>query len=170
MTHRIGGAAILDRWSLLIEGGAEQAEELLETIEERLERSGLGNRARWGRQDVALGRWWTPDARPFLVVRSARFGDVHVYISARAYGAHAELLRLVAVEPAWVKRQLAGLLRGGQWWVWSLPRGTGSEEELRSWLTVVHETANQAGRELARRLGGRCELLSRDTGDALAWW
>ncbi len=170
MTRRIRTADILDRWSLLVEDGAEQAEELLDAIEGRLERAGLEVRGGWARQDIALGSWLRPARRPFLVVQPAHFGDVRVYISARAYGAHAELLRLVAVEPAWVKRQLARLLPGGQWWAWSLPHSVAGEEELRSWLTVVHEAVNQTGKDLARRLGGSRELLSRETRDVLAWW
>jgi hypothetical protein len=76
----------------------------------------------------------------------------------------------MAITPSWPKRRLASLFCGGEWWRWSLPHGLAQEEEIRTWLTLLHEITSVSARELVRRIAGGNAALAPPARDVLVEW
>ena len=170
MSHRVSTAHVVGSRSLLIEGGADHVEDLLDDIERQLENADLGGRVHWTFREVVVGGGWPARGQPWLVVEHRHFPDVRQYVRCRAFGAHLELVHLTAVEPPAWKRWAASLLVRDGWWSWSLPRRELDEADLRSWLAVVGRVVSQSAKRLAQRAGrGGATLRPADT-DVLAWW
>jgi hypothetical protein len=62
------------------------------------------------------------------------------------------------------------LLCRGEWWRWSLPHGLAQEEEVRTWLTLLHEITGSSAKALVRRLAGGNAILAPAARDVLAEW
>jgi len=170
MSTRIRSDSVIERGSLVLEGAAEQAGELMDAIETEFERVGLEETSRWTRVLAWLEPGRRGHAREFVVVRHRGFPDLRHWIGCRPIGIHLEVLTMTAVTPSWPKRQLVSLLCSGEWWRWSLPRGLSQEEEIRTWLTLLHEITSGSAKELVRRLAGENATLAPATRDALAEW
>lgn len=169
MPHRVSKRSVVNRRSLLVEGGAEHADALLEEIEQGLEESDLGTTARWMFREVAVDERWRSEGYRSLVVVHRQVRDVRQYVRCRPYGTHVEIVHLTTIEPwAW-KAWAASLLHRGAWWSWSLPKGELSEAGIASWLAVVTHVIQAAARRLAQELD-RGGALRRPETDPLAWW
>lgn len=170
MTTRIRTDMALERDSFLLDGAADHAGDLLDAIEIEMERIGLDGTSRWSQVLAWLEPDRRGDAREFVVVIHRRFPDLRHWIGCRPMGIHLEVLTMTAVMPSWLKRRLASLLFRGEWWRWSLPRGLSQEEEIRTWLTLLHEITSGSAKNLVRRLAGANATLAPAARDVLAEW
>ena len=170
MSTRIRSDSVIERDSLVLEGAAEYVDEFMDAIEAEIERVGLDATSRWTR----VLAWLEPDrrarAREFMVVTHRGFPDLRHWIGCQPAGIHLEVLTMTAIIPSWPKRKLVSLLCGGEWWRWSLPRGLSQEEEIRTWLTLLHQITSGAAKELVRRLGGGTATIAPAARDVLAEW
>jgi hypothetical protein len=166
VSHHLRHERIVAKRALLVEGGAEHCDELLEAIEARLESAEL-RESRCSVRGVTVDRAWCLAAEPWLVVEHRRLADIRHYVRCRPFGAHLEVVHVTAIEPAWWKSGAAYLLNGGAWWSWSLAKG--DDAELGSWLAVVAQAITAATKHLAQRLA-RGQVLGRLEPDALGWW
>ena len=170
MSACIRSESVIERGSLVLEGAAEQGDEFMAAIETEIERVGLEETSRWTR----VLAWLEPSrrvrAREFVVVTHRRFPDLQHWIGCRSVGIHLEVLTMTSITPSWPKRQLVSLLCRGEWWRWSLPHGLAQEEEIRTWLTLLHEITNRSAKELVRRLAGGNAILAPAARDVLAEW
>lgn len=146
--------------SLVVEGGAEHGDELLEAIQARLERAEL-QETRWAVRDRAIGSGWFAPGEPWLVIEHRRIRDIRHYVRCRPVGVHLEVLHLTAIEPPLWKCAAAVVLKGGAWWSWSIPDGTSAEADLRSWLTVVSHVVHEDATHSALRKCGLAFVLWR---------
>ena len=170
MSPRIRTDMVLERDSLLLDGAADHGGELLDMIENEIERIGLDETSGWSRELA----WLEPDRRheprEFVVVTHQRFPDLLHWIGCRPVGIHLEILTMTTVMPSWLKRRCASALFAGEWWRWSLPRGLSQEEEIRIWLTALHEVVGGSAKSLLRQLAGGGPTIAPATRDPLAEW
>ena len=169
MSTRIRADMVLERDSLLLDGAADLAGELLDMIEVELERCGLEATSRWRRALAALDPRRRRDVREFIVVSHRGLPDLSHWIACRPAGIHLEVLTMTAVAPSWFKRRLAGLVFAGEWWRLSMPRGVAQEEAIRIWLTTLHEVVSGSAKTLLRQLAG-CAAIVPATRDPLGEW
>ena len=167
MSRRIRTDMALERDSFLLDGAADHAGDLLDAIEVEMERVGLEGTSRWSRVLAWLEPDRQGDTREFVVVTHRRFPDLRHWIGCRPMGIHLELLTMTAVMPSWLKRRFVSLLFRGEWWRWSLPHGLSQEEEIRTWLTQLHEITSGSAKTLVRRLAGANATLAPAARDPL---
>jgi hypothetical protein len=170
MSTCIRSESVIERGSLVLEGAAEQADEFMDAVVTELERVGMDETSRWTRVLAWLEPSRRVHAREFVVVTHRGFPDLRHWIGCRPVGIHLEVLTMTAIAPPWPKRRLVSLLCGGEWWRWSLPRGLAQEEEVRTWLTLLHEITSGSAKGLVRRLAGGDAILAPAARDVLAEW
>lgn len=168
MSHHVHPEHIVATHTVLIEGGAEHCDDLIEDFVVRLEQTQLAD-CGWHTEEVAMSSRWWARAEPWLVLEHRRLVDIRHYVRCRPFGAHLEVLHVSAIEPPAWKRAGASLLGGGAWWSWSLPHGTTAVTELQSWLAVVTQALSAATKQLSQRLA-RGQALGQVDPDTLAWW
>lgn len=169
MIHRVSKGRVVNSRSLMVEGGAEHVESLLDDVEQGLDEADLGATTRWRLREVAVAERWWSEGRTWLAIEHRQVRDVRQYVRCRPYGTHLEVVHLTTIEPPRWKAWGASLLHRGAWWHWSLPPGELAETSLASWQAVVTHVIQGATRRLAQRLGRGGGLRRLDT-DALAWW
>jgi hypothetical protein len=161
---------VLERDSLLLDGAADLADELLDAIEAELERYGLESTSRWTRVLASLAPRGRQEVREFLVVNHRGLKDLAHWVGCRPAGIHLEVLMMTTISPSWFKRRLSALLFAGEWWRLSMPRGLAQEEAIRIWLTALHEAVSGSAKTLVRQLAGANVAIVPAAHDPLGEW
>jgi hypothetical protein len=161
---------VLERDSLLLDGAADHAGELMDAIEVELERCGLDETSRWTRVLTSLDPRHRGDQSEFLIVTHRWVPDLSYWVGCRAAGIHLEALTLTALTPSWLKRRFSSLVFAGEWWRISMPHGLAQEEAVRTWLTTLHEVVGGSAKALLRQLAGGRAAVVPAARDPLAEW
>ena len=169
MSKRVRADMVLERDSLLLDGAADFAGELLDAIEVELERCGLEESSRWTRVLARLDPIRRHDIREFVVVSHRGLPDLSHWIGCQPAGVHLEVLTMTAIAPSWIRRRVAGFVFGGEWWRLSMPHGVAQEEAVRIWLTTLHEVVSGSAKTLLRQLAGGAAIVPA-TRDPLGEW
>lgn len=144
---------ILNQWSMLVDGAAGKASQLLDDIDTRLSAARIPGSCRWSVEEVQSGGFLSKVRREFLIVRTEQFPDYRTYIGVREYGSHLDLCRFVTVEPGFLKRQLSQAITGGDDRLLSTPKNLLIEQDLQAWVTVVHHCVLDAVKALVKQMG-----------------
>jgi hypothetical protein len=161
---------VLERDALLLDGAADHAGELLDSIEVELERCGLDETSRWTRVLASLDPQRRREVREFLVATHRWVPDLAHWIGCHPAGVHLEVLTLTALSPPWVKRCASSLMFAGEWWRISMPHGLAQEEAVRIWLSTLHAVVGGSAKALMRRLAGAGTAIVPVTRDPLGEW
>jgi hypothetical protein len=169
MGLKLKDEAILNQWSMLMDGAAGRATELLNDIDLRLTDARIPGECSWEVEEVQNGGLFSTVRREFLVIRLEQFSDYRCYIGVRDYGTSLDVCRFLTVEPGFLKRQLSGALTGGDRLL-STPKNILHEQDLRAWVTVVHHCVLNAVKALLKKLGDDPAGIHRETTGFLQVW
>ena len=153
----LGKEAILDRWSVLIDGARGKGEELMRKTVKYIQNSGAPGltieRVRvfppggWRFLSRFSKRW--DIGREYLRVVNEELGKINMYVGAVDYGENLYVSWYLAVEAGifdrlFPKEKMARLIRGTDILI---------EEELNAYVTCIHHCLLKAVDELMRDLG-----------------
>ena len=171
MAVKLKDEAILNQWSMLVDGAAQRGHEVLDDIQARLTAARIPGNCQWSVEEVESGGFMSKTRREFLIVRLDQFSDYRNYVGVRPYGTHLDCCRFLTVEPGFFKRQLAQALSptvDGR--AFSGPKNLLVEQDLHAWVTVVHHCVLDAVKALLTKVGQDPAGIRRDTKGFLEVW
>jgi len=139
---------VIDRWDMVIAGGSGQSQLVIEATQEHIDEFDPPNVA-LERADMAPGLWrgLTGDTRPFLIAQNStnrRIKSYRMFVNVRDYGE--------ALQTSWYLAYLPT--------IWQRFRGRlgqdldlFDEQDLRAYVTVVHQSFIEAVIDLLNTLG-----------------
>ena len=159
-------SAILDSWTLLIDGGQGKGEEILKKTRELIERSRL-QMLRWRGvtayppKATKLHRMLFEKARKMgkecLLVTNQQeeLKDFRMYVGARDYGKNLMVSWFLTCEPGFMKSIASKIQTGHKFGLTFHPYYLTAfhQEELTAYVTMVHHCLLKAVDELMRSLG-----------------
>lgn len=170
MAVKLKDEAILNQWSMLVDGAAKRGNEVLDDIQSRLSAARIPGDCDWSIEEVESGGMFSKTRREFLIVKLDQFSDYRNYIGVRAYGTHLDCCRFLTVEPGFLKRQMSQALTGGESRAFSVPKNLLVEQDLHAWVTVVHHAVLDGVKALYTKLGQDPSGIRRETKGFLQVW
>lgn len=170
MAVKLKDEAILNQWSMLVDGAAQRGNEVLDDIQSRLTAARIPGKCEWSLDEVESGGMFSKTKREFLIIRLDQFSDYRNYVSVRPYGTHLDCCRFLTVEPGFLKRQLSQAITGGEDRALSVPKNLLVEQDLSAWVTVVHHAVIDAVKDLYSKLGQDPAGIRRETKGFLQVW
>lgn len=170
MAVKLKDEAILNQWSMLIDGAAARGSEVLDDIQARLAAARIPGNCTWSLEEAESGGVFSKTRREFLVVRIDQFSDYRNYIGVRAYGTNLDCCRFLTVEPGFLKKQLSQAIAPGEDRLLSGPKNLLVEQDLTAWVTVVHHCVLDAVRALMTKSGQDPAGLRREAKGFLQVW
>lgn len=160
---------ILNEWAMVLDFASGKAQAVLDDIQNRLEESRIPGDCSWEIREVKTEEFIGRVRRDFLSVKLKQFGDFHMYICIRDYGAHLDCCRFLTLEPGRFKKWASEMLTGHTDAL-SLPKNILLHQDLRAWATVVHHAVIYSIEALMKQMGKDPKLLNRGTKGMLEIW
>lgn len=145
MAKTLDPEQVVDRWEALVEGGSGRGEDLLDALEAGLEGAEIPGGCTWELCELKGAGY-----EPSLLIRVQRLPDLRVYISARDYGVHLQVSRIITVEPGWLKRTFAEKSYGDPLAL-SIPGDVRGKQELSAFVAVVQHCVKTAADTLVEK-------------------
>ncbi len=161
--------AILDEWSMMVDGAGQHANEVMDEIQRRLEEAQIPGGSRWALKEVKSHGWLSRVRREFLIIRLEQFHDYRMYVAVRAYGIHLDVCRFLTAEPGRIKGYLSDKLVGDKRAL-SVPKNILIEQDLRAWVTVVHHAVRASVATIMEKLGQDTSQIRRESKGYLEVW
>jgi hypothetical protein len=145
MAKTLDPERIVDRSETLIEDGSGRGETFLDALEAELDAADIPGGCSWEVCEVKHAGY-----EPSLLIRVQRLPDLRVYVSARDYGVHLQVSRIITIEPGWLKRTFAEKTYGDPLAL-SIPGDVRGKQDLSAFVAVVQHCVKTAAEPLVEK-------------------
>jgi hypothetical protein len=154
---------IIDRWTMLIEGGQGRAEEIFQDTERSIRESkapGINIERTKVRTSWIKGLFG--NERTYMMVTNEALGDYRMFIGARDYGDNLDVQWYLTCEPGFFKKHLSNILTSGASdKALSLSLDLFKQQDLSSYATIVHHCLLKAVDKLMMAEGQDLSKIDR---------
>jgi len=151
-TRKLKDETISEVQFTFIRAASGNADRVTENIQKNLQAANIPLGCRWGVVEVKTKGWISRVRRDCLIVDVDEFPDYHTYISVRDFGIYLDCIRILTVEPGFVKKFLSKRLAGDPDAL-SEPKNILKQQDLHSWNETIRDCFKQAIDELIAELG-----------------
>ena len=154
---------IIDRWSMIVENGQGQAEQVYQDTENFIKESKAPG-IRIGREKVRPGwlKGLLGNERSYLMVSNDALSDYRMFIGARDYGDNLDISWFLTCEPGFFKKRLSNVLTSGASdKALSLNLDLFQQQDLSAYATVVHHCLLKAVDKLMLGAGQDSSKIDR---------
>ena len=154
---------IIDRWSMLIEGGQGQAEQVYQDTERFIRESKApGINIERTRVRPSWLKGLLGNERSYMMVTNESLGDYRMFIGARDYGDNLDVQWYMTCEPGFFKKHLSSVLTSGASdKALSLNLDLFKQQDLNAYATIVHHCLLKAVDKLMLGAGQDSSKIDR---------
>lgn len=154
---------IIDRWSMIVEGGQGQAENVYKDAENYIKESKAPEiRIEKTKVRPSWLKGIFRKEREYMLVSNEALGDYRMFIGARDYGDNLDISWYLTCEPGFFKKRLSNVLTSGASdKALSLNLDLFKQQDLNAYATVVHHCLLKATEKLMQGIGQDSSKIDR---------